>query len=411
MRYLIMPIFILLALGPFTILQGQMMSDSLEIKLVTIEPGDEVPMWWGHTGLIVEDLTTGQSLFYNYGLFSFEQDNFFTNFARGRLIFWVGVWQTELALRFYKSQNRTIRIQVINLPQNLKLEMATFLANNVLPENREYLYDHYYDNCSTRIRDIFDRLTEGQFKKFTANASRFTLRELTRRFTHRGFFMDWLLMFLMNDTIDQPIRQWDDMFLPTELEKYIGLFSYTDTQGHIQKMVKETMPYYVAKDVYRIPDEPPVHWPKGLILGTMTGIIGIGMAIGFAKQKKAAARIYGFYYLLLGIWFGIPGTVLFFMALLTDHNVTYYNENLFLANPLTFLLIPLGIGLMINRPWALRFTPKIIYLLTVLALILLPLKFVPSFDQANILSIMLILPVWLLNSLSWWQVIKNRPIE
>src|SRR5512136_833896 len=64
----------------------------LQIKLVTIDPGDELTMWWGHTALIVEDLRFNTSLFYNYGIFSFEQENFLKNFAMGRLIFWVAAW-------------------------------------------------------------------------------------------------------------------------------------------------------------------------------------------------------------------------------------------------------------------------------------------------------------------------------
>ena len=68
--------------------------EDLEIKLVTIGPGDDVPSWWGHTALIVEDRRFKSSVFYNYGLFSFEEKNFFVNFAMGRLIFWVGAWKT-----------------------------------------------------------------------------------------------------------------------------------------------------------------------------------------------------------------------------------------------------------------------------------------------------------------------------
>ena len=49
--------------------------DDLEIKLVTIGPGDDLTSWWGHTAIIVEDHKFNVSRFYNYGLFSFEQEN------------------------------------------------------------------------------------------------------------------------------------------------------------------------------------------------------------------------------------------------------------------------------------------------------------------------------------------------
>ena len=193
--------------------------DHLSIKLVTIDPGKDLTTWWGHTGIIVEDTVTKSGRFYNYGLFSFDQENFTLNFARGRLVFWVGVWDAGMALQFYQGMDRTIRIQTLDLSPEQKLATANFLAWNVRPENREYLYDHYFDNCATRVRDLFDKILAGAFLRDNDQPGRMSLRDHTRRHTHRSYFMDWLLMFLMNDSIDKPIRQWDEMFLPTELER------------------------------------------------------------------------------------------------------------------------------------------------------------------------------------------------
>ena len=39
--------------------------------------------------------------------------------------------------------------------------MAKLLADNVLPENRDYLYHHYNDNCVTRLRDMIDTALGG----------------------------------------------------------------------------------------------------------------------------------------------------------------------------------------------------------------------------------------------------------
>ena len=89
--------------------------DHLIIQLVTIDPGDELTMWWGHMGIIVHDKRFNAGMFYNYGLFSFNKENFVMNFIRGRLIFWVGGFNSERALNFYQNQNRTIRIQTLKV--------------------------------------------------------------------------------------------------------------------------------------------------------------------------------------------------------------------------------------------------------------------------------------------------------
>ncbi|TFG94066.1 MAG: DUF4105 domain-containing protein, partial [Calditrichales bacterium] len=311
--------------------------DDFEIKLVTIGPGDDLTSWWGHTAVIVEDKRMDASLFYNYGLFSFEEENFFLNFAMGRLIFWVGAWQTRSALAFYVSLNREIYFQVLNLSAEKKLELATLLAENIQPQNREYLYDHYRDNCSTRVRDLIDRIVDGQFKAKMQNPGRMTFRDHTRRHTARSFPVDWVLMFLMNNSIDEPIRVWDDMFLPEELAGNLSGFTYIDAEGKTQKIVEIAYTYFPAKNREAVPAQAAAHWPTGLLIGLLTGFAGAVLAVGYKLKKRYFTGLFSAYQAIIALALGIPGLVLFFMGFFTDHRVTFHNENLLLANPLTLL--------------------------------------------------------------------------
>jgi hypothetical protein len=284
----------------------------LQIKLVTIDPGDELTMWWGHTALIVEDLRFNTSLFYNYGIFSFEQDNFIRNFAMGRLIFWVGAWNTEGALDYYKSLNRTIRMQILDFAPERRLELARFLAHNALPENREYLYDHYYDNCSTRLRDLIDRMVDGQFAQSCLQPARMTLRQHTRRHTHQHFWMDLLLMYLMNDTIDKPITRWQEMFLPTELEKNIQSLSISDSSGVRRKLVSENILFFEASERSPVPEFAPQHWPVTLALGGFLAMLCLYLAHFYLNRTPASKYLFAIYHSLLGLVFGLAGLILFF---------------------------------------------------------------------------------------------------
>jgi hypothetical protein len=170
------------------------------------------------------------------------------NFAMGRLIFWVAAWNTEGALNYYQSLDRTIRMQILDLSPERRLELARFLDHNILPENREYLYDHYNDNCSTRIRDLIDKMVDGQFAQSCAQAGRMTLRQHTRRHTHQHFWMDLLLMFLMNDTIDKPVTRWQEMFLPTELERNVQSLTLTDSSNVHRKLVAENLLFFEGSE-------------------------------------------------------------------------------------------------------------------------------------------------------------------
>jgi len=386
---------------------GGSRGDSLVITLVTIEPGDDLTSWWGHTAVIVEDKRFDVSRFYNFGLFSFEQENFVSNFTMGRLIFWVGAWNTRDALAHYVSLNREIRFQILNLSPEKRVQIATLLATNIRPENREYLYDHYRDNCSTRIRDLIDKIFDGQFYGQMQVASTMTFRDHTRRHTDKNFIVDWVLMFLMNNSIDQEIRRWDDMFLPEELERNIAEFNYIDEYGKRSELVKSTYTYFQAKDREPLPEGAPAHWPTSLIIGVLSGILAIMLAIGYSKNIKYLRPFFGIYHIIIGIIYGIPGLTLLFMSFFTDHIVTYHNENLLLANPFTFLLIPLGIGMIFKNNFSMKWLPILWYFLSGLNIILLILKIFPDFNQQNWLSISLILPLNLAMLYCWTKILKK----
>ena len=281
------------------------------------------------------------------------------------------------------------------------------LATNIRPENREDLYDHYRDNGSTIVRDLFDHILDGQFYRQTQIEGTMTFREHTRRHTDRHFIVDWLLMFLMNNTIDQDIRRWDDMFLPEEIEQNISDFSYKDESGNMHELVKSAYTFFHAKDREPLPVGAPAHWPIGLMIGLLSGILAILGGIGYSRGVKYMRQLYGIFHIVIGIIYGIPGLILFFMSFFTDHIVTYHNENLLLANPFTFLFILFGVGIILNNAFSLKWLPTLWYFLCGLNIILLILKIFPVFDQQNWLSISLILPLNLAMVFSWNKIIKK----
>jgi hypothetical protein len=383
---------------------GESSGDHLEISLVTIDPGDELTMWWGHTAVIVRDTLRDVSRFYNYGLFTFEQDNFVLNFIQGRLIFWVGDWDVSGALRYYQSLNRSIRIQYLNLTPQKRLEMAHFLAQNVLPQNREYLYDHYRDNCATRVRDLIDKIVDGQFFEATQDRGRMTLREHTRRHTYQNPIMDWVLMFLMSDTIDEPIRQWDEMFLPTELERYLSNFNYINENDSTISLISRTEIFFQAVNRDPVPEKAPSHTPWFFAASIFLSVI----ILLSSKFKKGSNIFNGIIYLLFGIIFGLMGLVLFVLSQFTDHTVTFGNENLFYANPLTFLLLFAGVGFFHRWPDISSRVRSFIYFLSLIGWSGLILKLLFNFDQDNWLAIATILPVLTTFSVYWFLNFSNK---
>lgn len=390
---------------------GASRAEDLVVKLVTIGPADPIYTWWGHSALIIEDIRFNISRFYNYGLFSFDQENFILNFAMGRLWFQVGASDAERELAYYRYLDRAIRIQTLNLLPQKRLEMAQFLENNILPQNRTYLYDHYYDNCATRVRDLIDATVEGQLSKAAAAPGRMTLREHTHRFTAHSFFMDWLLMFLMSDVIDHPVTRWEEMFLPSELEKNVAALRYRDDRGVEKDLVSESDVYYQGRQQRIISEDIPGNGPCALFLGLILAAAAVLLGYRARLGGKRAWTLYGIYSSVLGFVLGLPGIALFFMSIFTDHTVTYANENLFLVNPLTFLAVPFGlIAAASGRKRGRRLLQLLWFALAGLAVAYLLLKLLPALDQRNGLALAMVLPVLLGFAAAAWLSWKSASI-
>jgi len=401
--------------------------DNLTIKVAVMGPGDQLYFWWGHIALMIEDTSndTAKMLremgynfplmvedssnitgyFFDYGIFSFDNDNFFYNFAFGRLLYSCGVSYAESNLNVYNRTNRDITVYTLDLPPETKLKVRDFAVHNVLPENRDYFYHHFKDNCSTRIRDIIDLATDGQFKEEYGNKiTNFTLRNHVRRHTYFSPAGDWFLSFLMGQVIDNPVTVWEEMFLPSSVGNKIEDFWYTDINGKRRKLVSSVE--IVNKSVGRPPvlEKPHKQWVWELLFSLVLSAI---FAFFFFLQKKniKAGRVFaGISMSLCGLFFGLVSLLLYFMNLFTNHDYTYQNLNMLFCTPLLIVAAPFGICYAITKNQKkLQIYGellRIIWMLSVLGVIIsMLLKLLPAFYQDNLTDQMLILPIALVFTL------------
>lgn len=386
---------------------GESQGEDLEISLITFGPGSALYEWWGHGAIAVEDTRLHQARLYNFGMFDFEK---FASFALGRLEFYVAEDSVPFTLRMYAREDRDVTVQILNLSPAARLAVAQKLSDNVLPQNRNYLYHHYFDNCATRLRDAIDFALSGQLHEEEKGPGRFTLREQTRRFTSVSPAMSALLDFMMNDSIDQPISLWQEAFLPDVLSREVASATYVDAQGKRVPLVARTIPYHQSLHRTPVPDQPPHDWPWLLGLGALFG----GLLLLFGKLAAAGRKLgrvlFGLQSALFGLLVGLPGTVLLLMWLITNHEVTFHNENLFLANPLTLLAVPFGLGLAFGGAKSKRRLFKLSLLLAGLGTLLLLLKALPWFDQNNWNILGLLLPaLWGLAGATF--LLTREPVE
>jgi hypothetical protein len=378
--------------------------ENLTLKVAVMGPGDELYFWWGHVALIIEDSDKGTNRFFDYGLFSFDNENFFYNFAFGRLLYSCGVSSTRRNVDAYVNTNRDVVFYTLNVPLENRKKVSDFAEFNVLPENRDYFYHHFRDNCSTRIRDIIDLAVDGQFKERYGNApGRYTLRQHVRRHTWFVSSVDWMLNFLMGQVIDTPITIWDEMFLPAEVGKRIEDFWYTDANGVKQKLVTDVETVFKAEGRPIVLDVPRKQWPRELFFS-------LGLSVIFAfffflqlqkKTYRSGKILAGISMSLSGLVFGIAGLLLYFMALFTNHDYTFQNYNMLFGAPLLLAVFPLGLCYAFTKKAEKQIfydaILRFVWLLTALGIFVsMVIKLLPAFYQQNLTDQMLILPLALL---------------
>jgi hypothetical protein len=372
--------------------------DYITVKIAVIGPGDELYFWWGHMALIIEDAAAGDSRFYDWGVFSFNADHFFSNFAFGRLIYMVTVSKTDTMLRHYIETNRAVTVYTLDLDDEEKEEIKRRAEKNVLPENSTYLYNHFSDNCVTRILYLIDDAVNGEFGKAYMNSpGRFTLREHVRRHTWFSPFWDWILNFVMGQGIDRPATMWEEMFLPSEVGRNIKNFFYTDAAGNQRPLVNSVEIINRSRgrpDVLDIPRKQAIRTiPWGLLLAAIAIL-----AVFFSRKKPQTGHlISGLYQCLLGLCFGIAGSVLFFLTFFTNHDYTWHNINVIFVNPLLLSAIPLGILFAFTknerkRYFASNFLKALWTYVFLGGLLTMAAKLSPMYYQQNHVTLVLLLP-------------------
>ncbi len=128
-----------------------------EVFLLTCGPGNETYSRWGHSALRIIDNSSGTDRVYNWGVFDFSTPAFAWKFARGRLEYMLGVSTYERFIQEYFMEGRWVQSQKINLLPEETEQLIKLIEENLRPENIKYLYDFFYDNCSTRIRDLLEK--------------------------------------------------------------------------------------------------------------------------------------------------------------------------------------------------------------------------------------------------------------
>ena len=284
------------------------------------------------------------------------------------------------------DEERDVRLVELNLTNEAKFALITFLQKHIKTEYSTYLYHFYYDNCATRIRDIIDFATEGAFRAWAENEpGQGSYRQLTARNMIHSPALFWVLDTLQSRIIDTRLDRYEELFLPEKLHQAVVDFTYPDGT----RLVDEVQVLQDRRDSgirFTVSDDLVNYdWAYALF-----GIASTLLLLLLGSRLPSLRRIVSG---LLFLALGLLGSLLLFMMLFSDMDMTYFNENILFLNPLLFTS---AYALLIQKKQGSRLAAYC----SAIMLVLLVLKFlVPAFaQQDNIRTIAVLLPLYLSGS-------------
>lgn len=318
-------LFCLLFSGSAWLSFGQLqLSPAAKISVITCGPDHrELYAAFGHSAIRVYDPAHGLDEAFNFGVFNFNQPNFYLNFAKGFLYYKLGVYSYPDFEAYYLANDRYVHEQVLNLSADQKERVFQFLIWNARPENQNYRYQYYQNNCASKIRDVL----QSQLAGFIRWDSSFlkaghSFRQKTDEYLAQLPWGDLGIDICLGLPIDRPMTAWEYMFLPDYIEQFVD-----------HAVIKTDAAWVPLVAEKRLLSRPPIQ-PAVQVIHPWAAAGGILLAailltVWDWKRKK------------LSKWFdvmvfgsaGLIGWVLFALWMFTDHTDAAKNFNLLWAFP------------------------------------------------------------------------------
>lgn len=305
------------------------LSNEAKISLLTCSPGEELYSVFGHSALRVCDPSNQLDLVFNYGTFDFNTSYFYFKFGHGNLNYMLSVGQFQHFLPGYVIENRSMTESVLNLKPDERQKLFDALLVNAQPQNRDYRYDFFYDNCATRIRDMVVASIDGKVIIPEHSSHNLTMRQLYGQYLKRSLWTQFGIHLLLGMKSDVASTPYTEMYLP----------DYLDAQFDNMRIVRtDSLPtQLVASKVVLLEKEPqPIVtdlWSPRLVLGIFMVLI-ILISLMEWKMKWNLIAFDRFLFLVTGLL----GCLLAYLCFISKHTATTWNFNLLWAMPTLLLL-------------------------------------------------------------------------
>ena len=298
--------------------------DRIQISLLTCSPGKEVWAQYGHTAIRYYDKESGEDLAINYGIFSLDQTYFIPRFVLGMTDYRMGVQPMDMFLAQYSYEGRGVVEQALNLSAEDKEVIYKALQENMKPENVVYRYNYFFDNCTTRARDMLVNHLHGKVVYPPAEEDA-TFRSMIHKWNNKYEWSQFGEDLLLGVNADRKTTKSEQQFLPENLRSDFDKARYNG-----KPLVKETNVLLDAETEVAEPVFPLSPLSVALIFAVISLVM---MLFSYRRQQ-----VYWAWDLALMLTSGLMG-IIFFVMIFSQHPCVSLNFILLFFNPLPLFFL------------------------------------------------------------------------
>jgi hypothetical protein len=340
-------VVLILALGALQVRGLTRLTPSAKFSVITCSPGPDLYSLFGHSAFRLQDTLGGKpvDIVFNYGVFDAFDDGFYMKFARGKLDYRLQAEYFEYFLESYAQEGRGVWEQELNFSPLQKQRLFELLQANVQEGNCVYRYDFFYDNCSSRIRDMIIRaaaveptdamgfryvsldtllsVNEVSFKHPCKRGT--TYREAIQKYLDFQPWSDFGIDIALGQPCDRVIGDYGFMFLPDSLMRE---FEMAELSGQL----------VCGRPIEILPNRTQFEIDYLFAPLTVFCVWLIVHAALSYRRRNVKKNLMLHEAILLGVT-GLISLLVLFLWFLTDHTTTQYNWNVLWASPINLLLL------------------------------------------------------------------------
>ena len=307
---------------------------SVEISLLTCKPHEEVYSLYGHTAIRILDTEGGRDMVVNWGVFDSTQPNFVYHFVLGETDYMMAMVPTERFLREYYYYGSEVVQQKLNMTTQEKRKILAILDEYSKPENKIYRYNFYYDNCTTRARDVIVEAMDGkvEYPAWKNLKGDETFRDIIHAKNSGYPWCEWGNDFLLGMGSDANMTPSERQFIPEMLEKDFDSACVVEPDGTRKPLVETTsilLPagQSMADSMAGFPFSP---------MACAVLLLMVVVALTLCEKYVIRREIKWLDYLLFDV-LGLLGLLLVVM-MFSEHPTVRVNLQIFLFCPLWLVL-------------------------------------------------------------------------